>query len=95
MGDLSHLVETVVDEYAVDTFDGVMYAMHNDAKTAFSVIFAGDGSVLPVVLARIANDLIIVERDQTNKPLVDALVQAGVPRERIILAYAGETLETA
>lgn len=25
-----------------------------------------------------------------NKPLVEALVQAGIPREKIVLAYAGE-----
>lgn len=28
--------------------------------------------------------------DMNNQPPVDALVQAGLPRERIILAYAGE-----
>jgi hypothetical protein len=27
-----------------------------------------------------------------NKPLVDALVDAGVPRAQIILAYAGEAV---
>jgi hypothetical protein len=36
------------------------------------------------------DNLIIVDRDINNKPLVDALVQAGVPRSQIILAYAGE-----
>jgi hypothetical protein len=31
-----------------------------------------------------------------NKPLIDALVQAGIPRAQIILAYAGENApETA
>jgi hypothetical protein len=28
----------------------------------------------------------------TNKKLVDALVQAGIPRQQIILAYAGESI---
>lgn len=38
------------------------------------------------------NHLIVIEEDINNKPLVDALVQAGIPREKIILAYAGETV---
>jgi hypothetical protein len=45
-----------------------------------------------VVLARIAAGHIIIEEDTTDKPLVDALLQRGVPRERIVLAYAGEPL---
>ena len=34
--------------------------------------------------------MIIIDRDINNKPLIDALVQAGVPRTQIILAYMGE-----
>jgi hypothetical protein len=37
-------------------------------------------------------EVVIVEVDNTDKPLVDALVQQGIPREQIVLAYAGETL---
>jgi hypothetical protein len=33
---------------------------------------------------------IVIEMDDSNKPLVDALLQAGIPRSKIILAYAGE-----
>lgn len=45
-----------------------------------------------VVLARIAAGQIVIEEDTTDRPLVDALLQRGVPRERIVLAYAGEPL---
>ncbi len=38
---------------------------------------------------RIVADKVIVERDQNDKVIVDALVQAGIKREDIILAYAG------
>ncbi len=44
------------------------------------------------LVARVAGDRIIVERDVNDKPLVDALVQAGVPRRSIVLAYAGESV---
>ncbi len=45
-----------------------------------------------IVLARIVGDAVIVEYDSTNKPLVDALLQADIPREKIVLAYEGETV---
>ncbi len=45
-----------------------------------------------VVLARVVGDYVIVEEDLTDRPLVDRLVAAGIPREKIILAYAGEPL---
>ena len=44
------------------------------------------------ILVRIEGDIIIIERDQSDKQVVDALVQHGVPRERIICAYTGEPL---
>lgn len=45
-----------------------------------------------ILLARIVGDKIVIETDHTDKPLVEALVAAGIPREQIVLAYAGETL---
>jgi hypothetical protein len=45
-----------------------------------------------VVMARIVGDKVIVEEDTTDKPLVDALIQRGIPREQIILAYRGEPI---
>lgn len=41
-----------------------------------------------VVLARLAGDKIVVEEDMTDKKLVDALLQRGVKREQIVLAYS-------
>ncbi|GIK67262.1 MAG: hypothetical protein BroJett018_50560 [Chloroflexota bacterium] len=46
-------------------------------------------------MARIKGDYIIIEDDRTDKPLVKRLVAAGIPRERIILAYANEPLPNA
>jgi hypothetical protein len=51
-----------------------------------------DDSAAVVVLARIVGDKVIIEDDNTDKQLVDALLQQGVPREQIILAYAGEAV---
>ena len=42
------------------------------------------------LVLRIAEGYVIIERDQNDKLVVDALVQAGIPRDKVILAYAGE-----
>ncbi len=47
------------------------------------------------VLARVVGDQVIIEEDRTDKPLVERLVAAGVPRNKIILAYANEPLPDA
>ncbi|NWG15472.1 MAG: XisI protein [Chloroflexi bacterium] len=43
-----------------------------------------------VVMARIAEDKVIAEHNITDRLLWQELVRAGIPRERIILTYAGE-----
>ncbi|KAB2854632.1 MAG: XisI protein [Anaerolineae bacterium] len=45
-----------------------------------------------VVMARVVEDKVIIEVETTDKPLIDALmINGGIPREQIVLAYAGET----
>ncbi len=49
-----------------------------------------------VVMARVVGDHIVIEEDTTDKPLYEALMaNMGVPRDQIILAYAGEQLPDA
>jgi len=100
MDSLKDVVRRVVSGYAGPGLNSVSYLTQND-----------DGSVLTVtdfarirgehisgisLVVRIIDDRVIVERDQNDKIVKDALVQAGVPRARIILAYAGEPVpETA
>jgi|SRR5579859_2113448 len=93
------LIQKVIADYALPPVNG-----HSDLTQS------PDGKVITVVdvyeyhgkhyadaglIVRIAEDRIIVERDMNNKPLVDALVQAGIPRSQIVLAYAGEALQEA
>lgn len=47
-----------------------------------------------MVMAHVEGDTVIIDEDLTDRPLVDALVRAGIPREKIVLAYAGEPLPT-
>lgn len=45
-----------------------------------------------VVMARIVDNYVIIDEDITDRPLFEELVRAGIPREQIILTYAGESL---
>jgi vancomycin permeability regulator SanA len=47
------------------------------------------------LIVRTIGDIIVIDRDNNSKPLFDALLQAGVPREQIVLAYAGESIPHA
>jgi hypothetical protein len=33
---------------------------------------------------------IVIDHDANSDPLVEALLEAGIPRDQIVLAYAGE-----
>lgn len=48
-----------------------------------------------VVLARIVSNKVVIEEDTTDKQLVDALLQRGVAREQIVLAYTDEPIPDA
>jgi hypothetical protein len=48
-----------------------------------------------IVMARVTDNFVLIEADKTNKPLVDALIQAGIPREQIVLVYEGEQIPAA
>jgi hypothetical protein len=45
-----------------------------------------------IVLARIVGDKVIIEEDMADKKLVDALLQQGIARSQIILAYDDEPI---
>lgn len=99
MENLRAIVQTVVQGYATRALNGQNYYVVSEDGAVMSVLFIGkarDEHVADAsVIARLENDRVIIEQDKTNKPLVEALVSAGISREQIVLAYAGETLATA
>lgn len=90
------IVHDVIAEYAKTSLNGLAYLMQNTNENLLSVISQsiqqGQSYVTVNLLVRLAAHIIIVEHDANNKPLYEALMQAGISREHIILAYAGETL---
>jgi hypothetical protein len=72
----------------------------NEDSAEYSIVVISDADyplerfTRVMMMARIEGDSIIIEADTTDKPLYEGLMHAGIPREKIILAYAGERVPT-
>lgn len=96
MESLNKILYDTISTYEAEGLNGYTYLTSNDEKTKFIVVAVADDNNVPPIftnlIAHYEHDLIIIYHDANNKPLVDALVQNGIPRDKIILAYAGETI---
>ncbi|MDZ4766929.1 MAG: element excision factor XisI family protein [Chloroflexota bacterium] len=54
-----------------------------------------EGTAGVVVLARIIGDQVVIEEDATDRPLVTALMERGIARSQIVLAYEDEPIPDA
>ena len=94
MDSIKASLEKVIGSYSGEGLNGYAYLSHDTVKDVYTVISVGyikkQRSVDANLIVRLVADKIIIERDMNDKTLVDALVQAGIPRTQIILAYAGE-----
>jgi hypothetical protein len=94
MDRLINTLRNVLEGYTGEALNGYSYLTESKDGTAFTVISVGylpDKRVVDAgLIVRLVEDRIIVERDVNDKPLVEALIQANVPRSQIVLAYAGE-----
>lgn len=91
---LTDVVRHEVDQYAGESLNAEIYPIYDELRQTYTVISIGHNRISepahPVVMTRIAGDYVVIEVDNTNKPLVEALEDRGVPRQQVILAYAGE-----
>lgn len=96
MANLAEIVKSEVFWYAGGGHNAKTYPFANEELQAYAVVIVDwpvrKSPASVVVLARIEGDTVIIEEDTTDRPLVDSLVHAGIPREKIIRAYAGETV---
>lgn len=95
MDTLKATVKRVMEGYAVKGLNSDAYLTVSPDENLLTVVdiahIHGQRVVATSLIVRIFNNQIIVEHDDNNKPLVDALMQAGIPRAQIILAYLGES----
>lgn len=98
MDTLKQLVRDTVFWYAGGGFDLRTYPLSNEEQAVYAVnIVQYPKTTEPagiVVQARVEGDFVVIEEDTTDRPLIDKLLDAGIPREKIIRAYAGEAIPT-
>lgn len=93
MDTLAKTVYDVVMGYARKGLNSQSYFTHDDDNMIFSVVtVTANNTSFVSLLVRISNSMVIVEQDRNDKALVDALLQAGIQRASIILAYKGESI---
>jgi hypothetical protein len=95
LAELTAVVQQVVEEYAKGkTYRAVTYPVSDSARQTYTVVVVPDYPSKfksgVSVMARVVGDTVIVDEDITDRPLSEALLEAGIPREKIILAYIGE-----
>lgn len=98
---LAEITKREVRLYAATSDDALFRPILDDTNQTYAVVvFERDPSLRPawvLVMARVEGDRIIIEEDATlEKHLVDALVvNGGIPREKIVLAYKEVLITTA
>jgi hypothetical protein len=99
MDTVRETLQRVLAGYAGEMLNGYSYLTTNGDRTVFAVIglgYIGEQHFVDTsLIVRLEANTIVIERDVNNKPLVDALLAAGIPRSQIVLAYAGESVHVA
>jgi hypothetical protein len=95
MDTLSDTLQSVMEGYAGRALNGYSYLLISPDRQVFAILSVGhvrDREIVDTgLLVRLQDNRILIERDMNDKPLVDALVAARVPRRQIVLKYAGES----
>ena len=91
---LSAIVRREVEAYVSPSPNATLYFLENSLDRLYATVSIPrrQQQVRVVVMARVVGDRVIIEEDITDRPLYEALQHAGIPRERIILAYEGEAI---
>lgn len=94
MARLAEIVKEAVFWVGVSRDHIKAYKFADDVQQVYAVNMLDESNrqqdAIAAVIARVQGDLVIIEEDLTDRPLVDRLVAAGVPRDKIIMAYMGE-----
>jgi len=99
MDSLKDVVREVMSSYAVKGLNGFSVLTMSADQSVFTIVstalIKGKQMTTTSLIVRIENDYVFIEHDINNKPLSEALVEAGIPHQKLILAYAGELLPLA
>lgn len=97
--DLTAVVQQEVADYAhVQDWKAKSYYLEDIQNNLFTVIWLPDDdhpdAPKPdfLLLVRVIDEKVFIQQDINDRPLYKELMRSGIPREQIILAYAGEKL---
>ena len=97
MDRLNTLLKTCLESYTGRALNGYSYLTSSADDRKHTVISVGqlpDKRIVDAsLIVHVVGDRIVIERDVNDRLLVDALQQAGVERQQIVLAYAGEPVD--
>ena len=83
-----------LSKYTGQGLNDYAYLTTNDIEGIFTIVdiatIREKRIVSTVLIVRLARDKVIIERDQHDKTLAEALMARGVPASQIILAYRGD-----
>jgi hypothetical protein len=92
--DLAAVVLHEIQPYAGEMLNGYADLTINPDGQVFTVVsvakFKGERITHLSLHVRIVGQYVLIEHDDSDEPLADALLRAGIPRAQIIRAYAGE-----
>jgi hypothetical protein len=98
VAELTTIVQREVEDYAGPAYKAKTYYIEDPKRLIYTVIIVPDDNY-PLnlkagvtVMARIIGSLVVIDQDITDRPLYEALIEAGIPRQQIVLAYTGELL---
>jgi len=94
-GELVKITRREVEKYAGFSDNATAYPISDDKRKIYAVTAIrhepGEDHSWIIVQAHVLHQHVIVDEDNVlDKKLIDALTQAGIPRNQIILAYAAE-----
>src|SRR5262249_51193626 len=93
---LTNILRREIADYDGPALGATTYYFENPAKLQFAVVIVPDyeyprkSRAHVVVIAHIVGDAVVIDEDTTDRPLYEELIRAGIPREKIVLLYAGE-----
>ncbi|MHB8629171.1 MAG: element excision factor XisI family protein [Aggregatilineales bacterium] len=92
--DLAAIVEREVAEYVWDEEESFAYFVKDEARRFYAALIIpvdNPRNAHPIVAAHLIDDgRVVIDTDLTDKQLYKRLLDAGVPREKMVLVYKGE-----
>jgi hypothetical protein len=98
IAELEDIIRQEIESYTGEVYKATSYLITDSKQHTYIVVVVPDHDYPTrakpgiVVMARVVGDKVVIDEDITDRPLYEELMRAGIPREQIVLAYAGETL---